>query len=60
MDIQHFYGNGTSCWWMFALEMDREKVPVSMDKDWIHGRNILSIDLNNPLLPCNILFPPIT
>ena len=36
------------------MEYDHEDVPISMDKYSIHGRNILSMDLKYPWVPCNI------
>ena len=36
------------------VEYDYEEVPFSMDKYSIHGRNILSMDLIYPWVPCNI------
>ena len=36
------------------VEYDHEEVPISMDKYSIHGRNILSMDLTYPWVPCNI------
>ena len=36
------------------VEYDHEEVPISMDKYSIHGRNILSMDLKYPWVPCNI------
>ena len=36
------------------IEYDYEEVPISMDKYSIHGRNILSMDLRYPWVPCNI------
>ena len=35
------------------VEYDHEEVPISMDKYFIHGRNILSMNLNYPWVPCN-------
>ena len=36
------------------VEYDYKEVPFSMDKYFIHGRNILSMDLIYPWVPCNI------
>ena len=36
------------------VEYDHEEVPISMDKYSIHGRNILSMDLKYPWVPCNM------
>ena len=36
------------------VEYDHEEVPISMDKYFIHGRNILSMDLKYPWVPCNM------
>ena len=35
------------------VEYDYKEVPISMDKYSIHGRNILSMDLIYPWVPCN-------
>ena len=35
------------------VEYDHEEIPISMDKYFIHGRNILSMDLKYPWVPCN-------
>ena len=35
------------------VEYEHEEVPISMDKYSIHGRNILSMDLKYPWVPCN-------
>ena len=36
------------------VEYDYKEVPISMDKYSIHERNILSMDLKYPWVPCNI------
>ena len=57
MDILNIHGNGTCDWWILPMrwvEYDHEEVPISMDKYSIHGRNILSMDLKYPWVPCNM------
>ena len=51
MEIIHAIGGFCP---MRCVEYDYEEVSISMDKYSIHGRNILSMDLKYPWVPCNI------
>lgn len=50
MEIIHAIGGYL---FMRRVEYDHKEVPISMDEYFIHGCNILSMDLNNPWVPCN-------
>ena len=51
MEMIHAIGGFLPMRW---VEYEHEEVPISMDKYSIHGRNILSMDLKYPWVPCNI------
>ena len=56
MDIQHIHGEVHAIGGYLPMrwaEYDHEMVPFSMEYHYIHGRNILSIDLDTPWGQCS-------